>query len=179
MEPEMDFTREIVALRPAPPIIAALTETLVETVAHGGSVSFMHPLAPEAAAAFWSKSLDAAEAGERVVLGALVAGEIAGTVTLLLDMPPNQQHRGEIAKMMTRVRHRGRGIARTLIVEAERLALTHGKTLLTLDTATEDGAGPFYEKLGFRRAGMIPGYALTPFGTMSGTILYFKAIGTP
>ena len=32
-------------------------------------------------------------------------------------------------------------------------------TLLTLDTAAEDGAGEFYEKLGFIRAGIIPDYA--------------------
>src|SRR5205085_12483173 len=112
---------DIVALRSSPEVIAALTNILVDTVANGGSVSFMHPLAPEVAAAFWTKSLAAAEDGTRVVLGALEDGELVGTVTLLLDFPPNQPHRAEIAKMMTRVKWRGRGIASALMREAERI----------------------------------------------------------
>jgi GNAT superfamily N-acetyltransferase len=167
---------EIEALRSSPEVIAALAEVLVETVAHGGSVSFMHPLAPEAAAAFWTKSLAEADAGRRVVLGALADGRLVATVTLLLDCPPNQPHRGEIAKMMTRVRWRGRGIARALMLEAEGVARAHGRTLLTLDTAAEDGAGPLYEKLGYTRAGEIPDYAYKPFGGLCATIIYWKRL---
>ena len=174
---EVARTLEIVPLRSSPEVISALAETLVETVANGGSVSFMHPLAPAVAAAFWTQSLAAAEAGGRVVLGAFEEGELVGTVTLLLDCPPNQPHRGEIAKMMVRVSRRGRGIARALMVEAERIARERGRTLLTLDTATDDGAGPFYEKLGFTRAGVIPDYALKPHGGLCGTIIYWKRIG--
>jgi hypothetical protein len=57
----------------------------------------MHPLAPEVASAFWTKSLTAVEPGERVVLGAMEGGGLAGTVTLHLDTPQNQPRRGEIA----------------------------------------------------------------------------------
>src|SRR5689334_3877302 len=173
----MDSGLEIMPLRSSPEVISALAETLVETVAHGGSVSFMHPLAPEAARAFWTQSLAAADAGGRVVLGAMERGELVGTVTLLLDCPPNQPHRGEIAKMMVRVSRRGRGIARALMVEAEHIACERGRTLLTLDTADEEGAGPFYEKLGFTRAGVIPDYAYKPHGGLCGTIFYWKRIG--
>jgi ribosomal protein S18 acetylase RimI-like enzyme len=173
----MDPALAIVALTPSEPTVAALTETLVEAVAHGASVSFMHPLAREVAAAFWRTSLAAAAGGGRVVLGARDGGALAGTVTLHLDTPPNQPHRGEIAKLMTRVSHRGRGVARALMGEAERMAQARGRTLLTLDTATHDGAGPFYEKLGFVKVGVIPDYALLPFGGLSGTIVYYKRLG--
>jgi GNAT superfamily N-acetyltransferase len=166
----------VVALRSDPEVIAALAETLIETVAAGGSVSFMHPLARDVAEAFWTQSLAAADAGGRVVLGALDEDQVVGTVTLLLDTPPNQPHRGEIAKMMTRVKWRGRGIARALMVEAERIAGERGRTLLTLDTAEEDGAGPFYEKLGFVRAGVIPDYAYKPHGGLCNTIIYWKRL---
>ena len=166
----------IVPLRSTPEAIAALANLLVETVASGGSVSFMHPLDPEVAAAFWARSLTAADAGERVVLGAMQDGELLGTVTLHLDCPPNQPHRGEIAKMMTRVSQRRRGIARALMVEAERIACERGRTLLTLDTGTEDGAGPLYEKLGFVKAGVIPDYAFKPRGGLQGTTFYWKRI---
>ena len=100
----MHPTIEIQPLRSSAETIDGLADLLVETVAAGGSVSFMHPLDRGVAAAFWTRSLAAADAGERVILGALDDGRLVGTVTLVLDCPPNQPHRGEIAKMMTRVK---------------------------------------------------------------------------
>jgi ribosomal protein S18 acetylase RimI-like enzyme len=102
---------------------------------------------------------------------------LVGTVTLLLDCPQNQPHRAEIAKLMTRVSHRRRGVARALMLAAEHAAVERARTLLTLDTAVEDGAAGLYERLGFQYAGVIPDYALKPHGGLSGTILYWKRIG--
>ncbi len=170
----------IESLSASPNISEALGTMLIDVVANNGSVSFMHPLEPARAAEFWAGSLAAAARGERIVLGAFDAdtgNELVATVTLLLDTPPNQPHRGEIAKMMTRPSHRGRGIARQLMREAERLAVQHGRTLLMLDTATVDGASKLYEALGFTFAGEIPDYALTPMGELTGTRLYWKRIG--
>jgi len=164
-------------LASTPETIAALSEILIEVVANGGSVSFMHPLAPAVASDFWTRSLAAADAGERVVLGAAIDGELAGTVTLDLDTPPNQPHRADIAKLMTGVRHRGRGVARALMFEAEAIAVARGRTLLTLDTAEEDGAAGLYEALGYEFAGAIPGYAYKPLGGLTATLIYFKKIG--
>jgi ribosomal protein S18 acetylase RimI-like enzyme len=168
------------AIRPlenAPQIRNALGELLVETVASGGSVSFMHPLPVDEAQAFWRDSLAAAARGERIVLGAFDGETLIGTVTLLLKLPPNQPHRAEIAKMMTRVAHRHRGVATALMQAAERLAIDHGRTLLVLDTAEEDGASTLYEKLGFRLTGIIPDYALKPHGGLTGTLIYWKRTG--
>jgi ribosomal protein S18 acetylase RimI-like enzyme len=155
----------------------ALTEILIEAVASGGSVSFVHPLAPEQADAFWRNSLAAADRGERIVLGAFDADKLIGTVTLVLDLPPNQPHRAEIAKMITRISHRGRGVARALMGAAESLAIARERTLLVLDTATEDGASGLYEGLGFTLSGIIPDYALKPRGGLVGTMIYWKRIG--
>src|SRR6187402_262087 len=96
------FTIEVLSGRPE--VINALADLLVETVAAGGSVSFMHPLARETAMAFWERSLAAAARDERIVLGLRdPEALLIGTVTLLLDCPPNQRHRAEIAKLMTGV----------------------------------------------------------------------------
>ena len=167
------------ALRGAPETVAALSELLIETVAAGGSVSFMHPLDLQTAAAFWRSALAAAERGERIVLGAFDGGLLVGTVSLLLDCPPNQPHRAEIAKMMTRLNVRGRGVATALMRTAERHAVERARTLLTLDTAEDEGASGFYEKLGFTYAGTIPDYALKPHGGLTGTTLYWKRIRQP
>ena len=166
----------ITALHNEPEVVSALSELLVETVAHGGSVSFMHPVDPGEAAAFWKDSLESAERGERIVLAAWDAGTLIGTVTVIFCGLPNQRHRAEIAKMMTRVAWRRRGVARALMEVAEREALAQGRTLLVLDTAVQDGAGPFYEGLGFQKAGVIPDYALLPHGGFTGTIYYWKQL---
>lgn len=167
----------IETLGATPQVREMLGALLLEVVAGGGSVGFMHPLAPETAAAFWQNTLAAAGRGERIVLGAWENGVLAGTVTLLLDCPPNQPHRAEIAKLMTLPGHRGRGIAAALLRAAENHAVQHGRTLLVLDTATEGGASALYEGLGYTLAGEIPDYALKPHGGLTGTMIYWKRTG--
>lgn len=167
---------EIKALSPSPGIRKMLSEMLIETVAHGGSVSFMHPLPEKAADTFWSNALDAADRGERIILGAFAGDDLVGTVTLLLDLPPNQPHRAEIAKMMTRVSQRHRGIATALLREAERMAIARGRWLLVLDTAEDEGAAGLYERMGFTLTGLIPDYALKPHGGLTGTLIYWKRL---
>jgi ribosomal protein S18 acetylase RimI-like enzyme len=167
---------EIKALSPSVEIRAMLSELLIETVANGGSVSFMHPLSQKTAEAFWSNSLSAADRGERIILGAFDGERLIGTVTLLLDLPPNQPHRAEIAKMMTRVSHRHRGVATALLREAERMATAHGRWLLVLDTAEDEGAAGLYERMGFKLTGVIPNYALKPHGGLTGTLIYWKRL---
>src|SRR5712664_1083211 len=170
---------EIRALNASPDIREALSEILVETVANGGSVSFMHPLAVEVAHTFWSGSLAAAARGERIVLGAFDDESLIGTVTLLLDCPPNQPHRAEIAKMMTRLSHRNRGVATALLHAAERAAIERGRWLLVLDTAVDEGASGLYERVGFQLTGIIPDYAFRPLGGLTGTMIYWKHLQQP
>lgn len=168
---------EIHPLLPSEKNYRVLSELLIEVVAHGGSVSFMHPLDRQAAARFWEASLAAAARDERVVLGAYANERLVGTVTLILDCPPNQPHRGEIAKLMTSVSHRGQGIARALMHTAERIARERARALLTLDTAEDGGAAPLYEELGYTLSGVIPDFAFKPHGGLTGTMIYWKKIG--
>jgi ribosomal protein S18 acetylase RimI-like enzyme len=157
-------------------IARALAELLVETVADGGSVSFMHPLPLPVAEQFWARALAAADRGERVIFGAFAEDALVATVTLSLDLPPNQPHRAEIGKMMTKISHRHRGIATALMRAAEAEALARGRTLLVLDTAEDGGAAPLYDSLGFTLAGLIPDYALKPHGGLTGTLIYWKRL---
>ncbi|MDQ1833572.1 GNAT family N-acetyltransferase [Massilia scottii] len=138
----------------------------------------MHPLASSEARTFWERALQATADGQRIVFGAFEDDQLVATVSLLLDCPPNQPHRAEIAKMMTLPRCRGRGIAASLLQAAEAAAVASGKTLLVLDTASEGGAAGLYAKHGFTLSGEIPDYALKPLGGLTGTLLYWKRIGT-
>ncbi|SIN68613.1 Acetyltransferase (GNAT) family protein [Singulisphaera sp. GP187] len=169
---------EIKALSASPQISTVLSEILLEVVANGGSVSFMHPLEPATARAFWDDALAAAARDERIILGAWDGEILAGTVTLLLNCPPNQPHRAEIAKLMTRPSHRRRGVGAALMRTAEDLAVKWQRTLLVLDTAADGGASGLYEGLGFTLAGTIPDYALKPHGGLTATMIYWKRIGS-
>ncbi|RJF73020.1 GNAT family N-acetyltransferase [Deinococcus cavernae] len=169
-------TPEIHPLTNTPQTLAHLAEVLIATVAAGGSVGFMHPVSPAQAQAFWQAALSEADAGNRVIFGAWDGQRLLGTVTLLTAMPPNQPHRAEIAKMMTHPQARQRGIATRLIQAAEAEAAARGKTLLVLDTASDEGAGPFYEKMGYSLSGEIPEFALKPHGGLTGTLFYWKKL---
>ncbi|WP_135228147.1 GNAT family N-acetyltransferase [Deinococcus fonticola] len=169
-------TPEIRPLTNTPQTRAHLAEVLIATVAAGGSVGFMHPVSPAQAQAFWQAAFNEADAGNRVIFGAWEGQRLLGTVTLLTALPPNQPHRAEIAKMMTHPQARQRGIATRLIQAAEAEAAARGKTLLVLDTASDEGAGPFYEKMGYSLSGEIPEFALKPHGGLTGTLLYWKRL---
>lgn len=157
-------------------VVGSLAAILVEVVAHGGSVSFMHPLEPGVAEGFWRGAFEKVAGGERVILGAWADGDLAGTVTLDLCVWPNQPHRAEIAKLMTRVSHRGRGVATALMRAAEAAAVARSRSLLVLDTAEEEGAGALYARLGYTAAGTIPDYALKPHGGLTGTVIFWKRL---
>lgn len=169
----------IEVLDDSPATRAGLRELMIEVVTAGASVHFIHPLLPQEADAFWDGSLAAAARGERIILGAWDGELLAGTVTLQLLCPPNQPHRGEIAKMMTRLTHRGRGLGTALLRAAEALAARHKRNLLVLDTARDEGASGFYEKQGYILAGEIPDYAFRPHGLLTATMIYWKRITDP
>src|SRR6202022_5204211 len=78
---------EIKALNASPKICEMLSEILIEVVANGGSVSFMHPLKPETARAFWDDALAAPARDERIVLGAWDGGAVARPGPRVADCP--------------------------------------------------------------------------------------------
>ena len=153
-----------------------LAAVLVDCVEGGASVSYMAPFThSEARAVFEAVAADV-EQHRRVLLAAFDDGEIVGTVQINLATPPNQPHRGEIAKLLVRRSARRRGIAEQLMHAAEREAGREGKTLLVLDTVTGDPAERLYERLGWTRVGVIPNYALYPDGRLCDTTVFYKAL---
>src|SRR5437899_4919281 len=104
------------------------------------------------------------------------AGRIVGTVQLRLDMPPNQPHRGDIAKLLVHRSARRLGVGRALMVAVEEQARRDGRTLLVLDTVTGDPAERLYEQSGWTRVGVVPGYALYPDGSPCDTTILYKRL---
>ena len=153
--------------------IDGLADVLIDCVEGGASVSFMHPLTRDRAVAFWRGVAQGAAVGERALLVAEDGHGLCGTVQLVLDQPENQPHRADLAKMLVHRRARRQGLGAALLRAAEATARECGKTLLVLDTANGE-AERLYERLGWTRVGMIPGYALLPQGGLCATTVYYR-----
>lgn len=157
-------------------LIEGLCEVLIDCVEGGASVSFMHPLTRERARGFWSAVAQGVAAGERALLIAADTRGVCGTVQLVLTQPENQPHRADLAKLLVHRRARRQGVGEALTRAAEAVARDCGKTLLVLDTAS-DSAARVYERTGWVRVGVIPGYALLPRGGLCDTTLYYRQLG--
>lgn len=152
-----------------------LAALLVATVEEGGSVSFMQPLSPGDARAFWAATLEDADP-RAIFLAIREAGRIVATVQMHPAWAPNQPHRADVAKLLVHPRARRNGYGRALMADLERRALEAGFTLLTLDTVRDGAAEKLYEQGGWTRAGVIPGYALDPGGVLCDTVIFFKQL---
>jgi GNAT superfamily N-acetyltransferase len=156
--------------------IEGLSDVLIDCVEGGASVGFMRPMSRAKAAAYWREVSMSVARGERIVVTAEdAAGAIVGTVQLLLDVPENQLHRGDVAKMLVHRRARRGGLGAALLSAAEECARSAGRTLLVLDTASGD-AERLYRRQGWQRCGRIPEYALFPDGAPCATTIYFKSL---
>jgi GNAT superfamily N-acetyltransferase len=157
--------------------VPELAEVLAECVEAGASVSFMAPFDRALGVEHFETAAREVAAGRRIVLAARDGGgRLVGTVQVLLAMPPNQPHRGEIAKLLVRPSARRQGIAQALMERAEAEAAAAGKTLLLLDTAS-DVAERLYARLGWTRLGVVPDFALLPDGAPCDTTFFWKRIG--
>jgi ribosomal protein S18 acetylase RimI-like enzyme len=162
---------EIAAFRPE------LSALLIDAVDGGASVSFLAPLAREAADAYWQGVGADVASGTRVVLVARSGGQVAGCVHLAIATQPNARHRAEIQKLLVHSAHRRRGLARALMAAAEDEAQRLGRSLLVLDTEEGSHAERLYEQLGYQRAGVIPQFARSSSGGLRGTVLFYKQLG--
>ncbi|HXU70695.1 MAG TPA: GNAT family N-acetyltransferase [Polyangia bacterium] len=157
--------------------IAALGDVLIDCVDGGASVSFLRPLGRDKADAFWRAAAASVARGERIVLVAEDdAGAIVGTVQVLLNLPENQPHRGEIVKMLVHRRARRLGLGARLLAAAESAALAAGKTLLLLDTVSGSDGDRLYARHGWQALGPIPNYALWPDGEPCAATIFWKAL---
>jgi GNAT superfamily N-acetyltransferase len=135
----------------------------------------MLPISRVTADSFWRDVAAGVAAGDRIVLVAEDATGIIGTVQIIFAQPENQPHRADIAKMLVHRRARRRGVGAAILAAAEDAAGAAGKTLLVLDTASGD-AERLYEKLGWQRCGIIPGYALLPQGGFCDTTFLYRML---
>lgn len=156
--------------------VDALADVLVDCIDGDAGVSFLHPLTPERAQAFWRDVAADVETGARALLVAEDDAGIVGTVQLVLRQPENQPHRADLSKMLVHRRARRQGLGAALLEAAEQTARECGKTLLVLDTNTGSDAERLYARMGWVRVGSIPGYSVQPRGGLRATTLFYKEL---
>lgn len=165
------------AARETTALVQALADVLIDCVEGGASVSFMWPLPRAKAEAFWREVLQGVAQAERVLLIAEdAAGQLVGTVQLMLAMPDNQPHRADVAKMLVRRSARRVGVAQQLMNAIDDAARTELKTVLVLDTVTGGDAERLYARAGWQRVGSVPNYALMPDGAFCATTFFHRQL---
>ena len=153
-----------------------LTSLLVDAVENGASLGFLKPMEEARARTYWEGVSQAVQAGDKALLVAEIGGAILGTVQVVLDMPQNQAHRGEVSKMIVHSKVRQLGLGTRLLDAAEERARFAGKSLLVLDTQTGSAAEHLYRKAGYSPLPPLPDYELTPDGELAATTFFSKRI---
>ncbi|TNC12343.1 GNAT family N-acetyltransferase [Methylobacterium terricola] len=149
------------AAEAALPDLAAL---LHACVLDGASIGFVLPFALPEAEAFWRDGLPALQSGARRLLVARDDGRIVGSTQVGLAGPPNGRHRAEITKVLVHPDARRRGLGRALMLKAEAIAAADGRSLLILDTRSDDAGEALYRSPGYAVTGVVPDYACSPRG---------------
>lgn len=157
--------------------VDGLAQVLLDCVAGGASVGFMASLTADKARAFWRGVAQGVQRGERVLMVARQPdGRIVGTVQLILNLPDNQPHRADVAKMLVHRSARRQGLAARLLAALEDEARHEGRSVLVLDTVTGGDAERLYTRAGWQPVGVIPRYALMPDGASCATTYFHKAL---
>jgi acetyltransferase len=153
-----------------------LAALLVDCVDGGASVNFVKPFSTGAALSYWQKLDDALSNGERIVLAAFDGEALIGSVQLVLATQPNGAHRAEVQKLLVHRGARGNGVGKALMAAIEDSARACGRTLLVLDTERGSDAEHLYEKIGYQRAGGIPGFAMNVDGVLSDNVIFYRVV---
>ncbi|MFY8039906.1 MAG: GNAT family N-acetyltransferase [Bosea sp. (in: a-proteobacteria)] len=154
--------------------VGELADILLDCVAGGASVSFMADLTRDEAVRFWTGVAEGVADGQRILLVGEEAGRLIGTVQVVASGTPNQPHRADLAKMLVHRNGRNKGIGAALLARAEQAAREAGWWMMVLDTVEDSAGEKLYTRAGWRRAGLIPNYALWPDGGLCGTVYFYK-----
>lgn len=156
----------------------ALADLLCDTVDSGASIGFLPPIDRNEANDYWAGVASALKAGGRILAVATIDDRIVGAVQLALESRANGNHRAEVMKLMVRREARGQGVGKELMRRIESIARENGRTLIVLDTRSGcgDAAEQLYYKLGYQKAGVIPGYARSASGNLDDTVFMYRKL---
>lgn len=152
---------------------------LSATVNRGASLGFVPPTRSDECRAYWESLYTEIDTGRRILLGAFHGDRIVGSGQLALPSQPNAVHRAEVQRLFVDAALQGQGVGRSLMAALHGTARRHGRSLVLLNTRPGGRAQRFYEDLGYREAGVIPGYALGSGRNRIDSVVMYQEIGNP
>lgn len=142
-------------------VITDLTDVFVAVVNSGSPLGFLPPITREMARDHWISLLPELTPGCRILLVACNAvGRVVGSGQLVLSTRQNSPHRAELQKLFVAPNARGQGVGRALVRALHLVAMRNGRTLVTLSTRQGEPPEEFYKSLGYKEAGVVPGWSL-------------------
>jgi acetyltransferase len=161
---------ELVALLPD------LVELFTETVNGGAPLGFLPPINHAMAREYWISLIRDLETRSRLLLIAFDESVVIGSAQLVLSQGPNSPHRAELQKVFVERGSRGRGIGKTLMHAVHAVALENGRTLIHLSARRGEPAETFYKSLGYKEAGVMPGWTIDRDGERYDHVTLYKEI---
>jgi acetyltransferase len=157
-------------------LLPALAELLMETVNGGEPLGFLPPVSVVECRNYWLSLRGELRAGSRLLFGVWAGDRLAGSGQLALPRWPNARHRAEVNKVLVATALRGQGVGRYMLGAMHDAAEQRGRTLLLLNTRRGGRAERFYRGLGYREAGVIPGYGVGPGGEAFDSLLMYRCL---
>ncbi len=153
-----------------------LSDILIACVDEGASVSFLAPLAPDKARAFWHRAATEVGTAQRVIVAAWRNGVLSGVGMLNLATPEDQQHRADVQKVLVHPLNRRGGLGRQIMRALQHVAAMHGRSLLTLDTSTGGAGEALCRSECWQEAGQVPDFARDATGAARAVGIFWKRI---
>jgi len=165
---------EVMSVDDAAKAVPRLATILVDAVASGAGVSFLHPLLQTDAEQFWLNQLPNVKTGKTFILVCRDSlRQIMGLVLLDRAWAPNQTHRAEVAKLLVHSDFRRQGVGSALMQHMEKLAQKIGLKMINFDAVAGSPSDQLYRMMGYHIVGTVPGYAYSGTGEKLDDVVFF------
>src|SRR3712207_828033 len=157
-EPTAGPTLEVTAVDAVDPELRRrLLACWTDVTNAGGAVGFVPPVTPDDVAPVLDALLERVQQGRERLVVLRVDGELAGWAVLSLSLSPLRRHWATVLRVQVHPLRQGRGLGRVLLSGVHDVARAQGLEMLHLTARSGYGLERFYEGLGYREFGRMPG----------------------
>ena len=123
----------------------------------GGSVGFVPPVTEADLAPYLDAVVERVHQRRELITLLRVDGEVAGFAVLSLPVSPLRRHWATVLRVQVRPELQGKGLGRVLMAGVHDIARERGLEFLHLTARGGTGLEAFYQELGYREFGRMPG----------------------
>ncbi|MFW3170860.1 N-acetyltransferase family protein [Geodermatophilus sp. CPCC 206100] len=123
----------------------------------GGAVGFVPPVTTADLAPHLDAVVERVHRGRELIALLRVDGAVAGFAVLSLPMSPLRTHWATVLRVQVHPDRQGQGLGRVLMTGVHDIARERGLEFLHLTVRGGTGIEAFYEGLGYREFGRMPG----------------------